>query len=138
MYVSVVISCNHSYTCGCRWAQFRQSIEEIDGKVQALTLNQDEVKYRNHIGGGFYVTVTSGYPCVDIRKFFLPPKETEVRATRKGVAILLHEWVEMKAVVNSINDKYVTLGTALPCYLQNDHNNQLSALQCCECNPFYQ
>ena len=124
--------------CWCRWAQFRQSIEEINSKVQALTLNQDEVKYRNHIGGGFYVSVTSGFPCVDIRKFFLPPQETEVRATRKGVAILLREWAEMKTVVNSINNKYVALGTALPCYFNEDHKSQLSALQCHDCYPFCQ
>jgi len=42
----------------------------------------------------------------------------------------------MKQIVEAINNKYAALGTALPCELQDDHLNQLGALQCCECYPF--
>jgi len=42
----------------------------------------------------------------------------------------------MKKIVDTINNLYPTLGTALPCYLGDDHVNQLEVLQCTECYPF--
>jgi len=42
----------------------------------------------------------------------------------------------MKKIIEAINDSYPTLATALPCYLTDDHQNQLGALNCCECYPF--
>ena len=44
--------------------------------------------------------------------------------------------MEMRKTIETINDAHPTLGTALPCYMQDDHNNQLSALECRECYPF--
>jgi len=118
----------------CRWAQFRQSIDEIESNVTALTSGQT-VKYCNHIGGGYYVSVTSGFNCVDFRKFFIPHGETEVKPTRKGLALRLHEWSEMRKLVEKINNAYPALGTAVPCYMQGDHANPLGALECKECCP---
>jgi len=42
----------------------------------------------------------------------------------------------MRKVIDTINNKYPALGTALPCYLGDDHLNQTSALNCRECSPF--
>ena len=122
-------------SCWCRWAQFRQSIEEIDAKVKAL-INGENVNYRQHIGGGHYVSVTTGFRCVDFRKFYMPYGQTEIRPTRGGIALRLNEWEEMQKLVETINNAYPALGTALPCYLQEDHQNQIGALRCKECNPF--
>jgi len=122
-------------SCWCRWAQFRQSIEEIDAKVKAL-VNNESVSYRQHIGGGHYVSVTSGFRCVDFRKWFMPYGQTEIRPTRSGIALRLSEWDEMQKLVETINTAYPTLGTTLPCYLEDDHQNQIGALRCRECYPF--
>ena len=122
-------------SCWCRWAQFRQSIEEIDAKVKAL-VNNESVSYRQHIGGGHYVSVTSGFRCVDFRKWFIPYGQTEIRPTRSGIALRLSEWAEIQKLVETINTAYPTLGTALPCYLEDDHQNQIGALRCRECYPF--
>jgi len=80
--------------------------------------------------------VTTGFRCVDFRKFYVPYGQQEIKPTRKGIALRLHECGEMKALMEAINNAYPTLGTALPCYLNDDHNNQLSALECRECYPF--
>ena len=32
----------------------------------------DPVSYKQSIGGAYYVSVTSGFYCIDIRKFYLP------------------------------------------------------------------
>jgi len=100
-------------------------------------LRADEsVGYKQHIGGGYYVSITSGFYCVDIRKFFIPYGETDVKPTRRGIALRLREWEDMKKIIDAINNAYPTLGTALPCYLGNDHMDQLGALRCTECYPF--
>jgi len=52
-----------------------------------------------------------------------------------GLVLRLRQWRFMKQIMEVIN-KYAALGTALPCYLQDDHLNQLEALQCRECYPF--
>lgn len=82
------------------------------------------------------MSVTSGFQCVDFRQFYMPYGGVEVRPTKKGVALRIREWVEFLRVVELINDAYPDLGTALPCYMEGDHANQMSALQCSECYPF--
>lgn len=94
------------------------------------------IKYQCHIGGGYYVSVTTGFLCVDFRKFFKPYNSAEVKPTRKGVALRLNEWIELRHLIDTIHATYPTLGTAVPCYLNDDHQNQLGALQCRECYPF--
>jgi len=42
----------------------------------------------------------------------------------------------MKKIVEEVNEKFPSLGTALPCYLSDDHQNQIGALNCRECYPF--
>jgi hypothetical protein len=49
-----------------RWAQFVESFDEIDNAINKLII--EEVKLRLHIGASWYVSVTTGYRCVDIRK----------------------------------------------------------------------
>jgi len=47
-------------------------IDEIETNVKALRINHP-VSYKTHICCGyFYVSITSGFNCVDIRKFHVP------------------------------------------------------------------
>jgi len=59
-----------------RWARFCQLSDDIDEKVTDLRVGKP-VQYRAHVGGGYFVSVTKGYKCVDFRKFYLPEGETE-------------------------------------------------------------
>ena len=126
--------------CCCRWAQFRLGFSEIDSQVKLalkdVTDGVQPVNYRQHIGGGCYVSVTKGFKCVDFRKFYIPYGQTEIRATRKGIALRLAEWDQMKKMMELVDGAYPTLANALPCYLAYDHQNQLAALDCRECHPF--
>jgi hypothetical protein len=54
----------------CRWAQF-EFFDEIDHSMAKLVDGQQEVKLQLHVGAGWYVSVTTGYRCVDIRKFYI-------------------------------------------------------------------
>jgi len=46
-------------------------INDIETNVEALHVNHP-VSYKAHIGGGYYVSITSGFNCIDIRKFYVP------------------------------------------------------------------
>jgi hypothetical protein len=118
-----------------RWAAFRQRIHDIDSAVKKLC-NNEQVKYQDHIGGGNYVSVTSGFRCVDFRNFFMPYGTTDIKPTKTGMALRLSEWAQMKTLVDEINNDYPQLAVTLPCYMQDDHQNQLGALECGECFPF--
>jgi len=53
----------------CRWVCFCQSLTEINIAVEQLDEVDREVKLWSHIGGGHHVSVTSGFRCVDFRKW---------------------------------------------------------------------
>jgi len=110
-------------------------IDEIETNIKALRVNHP-VSYKTHIGGGYYVSVTSGFNCIDIRKFYIPCGQTDPKPTRRGIALRLSEWTEIKKIINTINAKFPTLGTTLPCFYNEDHLDPLVALQCRDCHPF--
>jgi len=111
-------------------------VSEINDLVKALDGNKKNVDFLRHIGGGRYVSVTSGVLCVDFRKFFCASGTDEIKPTLSGIARRLHEWWKFVEIIKSIDDAYPALVTAVPCYTGDDHLNQLSALQCPECSPF--
>ena len=49
-----------------RWSPFTRAFDEIDNAVNDLQTNH-QLKYSYHIAGGYNVSVTAGYWCVDIR-----------------------------------------------------------------------
>jgi len=95
------------------------------------------VKYMVHIGGGWYISITAGFWCVDIRKFYVRYDEIRERPTKTGLALRLREWDELKNIIEFIHKSHPQLAVAKPCYEGDDHANQLSALSCNECYPFY-
>ena len=80
----------------------------------------ESVKLQHHIGGAYYVSVTSGYSCVDLRKFYQPydSKDGQIKATRMGVALRLDEWATLCQLIDTINTSYSSLASAVPCYYQ--------------------
>ena len=98
----------------------------------------ENLSFREHIGGGHYISVTSGYKCVDFRQWYHPysTEDGTIKPTKKGVTLRLDEWSGLCTLTDTINDTYPTLGSAQPCYYQNDHMNQEGWLQCTECHPF--
>ena len=97
-----------------------------------------DVKLQHHIGGA-YVSVTTGYSCVDLRKFYQPydSKDSQVKPTRRGMALRLDEWATLCHLIATINAAYPSLGNAVPCYYGDDHVNQQGWLDCIECHPFH-
>ena len=140
MYVCVFRVTSYYFQCSCwcfRWTCFSQLglFDDINEKLKQLP-DDKPVQFSAHVGGGYFVSVTKGYKCVDFRKFYMPEGQSEERPTRERITMRLREWDAMRVIVQSINQSYQSLGNAVSCYEGNDHCNQLSALQCTECYPF--
>ena len=73
---------------------------------------ENYVKYHEHIEGGHYISVTTGFRCVDFRRWFLPYDEQDPKPTKKGVALRLDEWAKMRKIVETIDDNHPTLASA--------------------------
>ena len=99
--------------------------------LRKTTAGDTNVKLRHHIGGAHYVSVTSDFHCVDFRKFYLPygtKTRDEIRPSHKGIALRLDEWSDLCVLTVSINAEHPSLANAHPCYLREDHMNQVGWL----------
>jgi len=62
-HVTLITSC---------WACLMSICQQINIELDDLQHYVRSVAYRAHIGYNYYVSVTSGYDCVDIRHFYVP------------------------------------------------------------------
>ena len=119
-----------------RWAHFtRMSIPAADAALQRIKDGQEDVHLQLPIGGKWYISVTKGIACVDIRQFYWNPLVGE-RPTRNGIALLFHQWTKLKELLPEIHAKYPILDKTEMCSSSPDHQNQEGSLNCPECNPF--
>jgi len=122
-----------------RCAYFVAMLAEIDEEAKQLNRKTRPVAYRKHIGDGYYVSVTTGFLCIDLRRFILPygcKSDEELRPTKSGIALRLDEWCEMKHIVCVVNSVFPSLANAKPCIEQRDHASQVGWLACTTCHPF--
>lgn len=117
-----------------RWKTFVDFLPEMENCVNMYD-HDETVEYKRHLGGNWYVSINKGYPCVDIRKFWLPEQEERVVATRKGIALGFKEFRLLSKLVEEINQNIPEMVDIVPCHRRDDHQNQLGALRCPECNP---
>lgn len=114
-----------------RWSQFHSYVDQIDDEVKRINDGSD-FRYRQHVGGGWYVSVTGGIRCVDFRRFFLNDKG-DVKPTRHGIGLRLHEWGTLKdIIINRLPNDLPRLMKAKPCF----HADFSKWLDCPECLPF--
>ena len=49
-----------------RWASFMRAIDEVQNAIYEIHTNP-QLKFRHHIGGGYYISLSADFKCVDIR-----------------------------------------------------------------------
>lgn len=120
------------------WVQRSQSTKQIDlfshtcEALDGVIKGKCGIAVRHCLGYAWWVSVTSGYYCVDIRKFYLPNPRREQKPTRTGITLNRSEWNKFKQLVQLAESHYPSVATALPYLdhpLHHDHH-------CPECNPF--
>ena len=112
-----------------RFVTLMLNVREIEESLRKVCATEF-VKHQEHIGGGWYVSVTTGFACVDIRKFFQPAFTYEERPTRTGFAIRISEWLAFVDAARLMMGENAFLSEIHPC---GDHS---SPAQCKECYPF--
>jgi hypothetical protein len=88
-------------------------------------------QFNYHLGGNHYVSITEGYGRVDLRKFWLPKGEDQIKPTRKGISLTFEAFRNLKDCANVIEKHLPELETVIPCF----HQNQMEMIRCGECNP---
>ena len=93
------------------WARLMSIREKVDIEVREVNRQMRQVAYRAHIGDLYYVSVTTGYGCVDIRRFYIPyGLESEyVRPTRNGLGLCLDEWAYLLELLPTIHEQHPEL-----------------------------
>jgi hypothetical protein len=79
-----------------------KEFENISEAVNQLH-EKKYVKYFKSIGQDFYVSVTTGFWCVDLRRFYTT-KEGALKPSRDGLALRLNEWNRLYDFRGQIND----------------------------------
>ncbi|KAJ8300698.1 hypothetical protein KUTeg_022217 [Tegillarca granosa] len=88
-----------------------------------IELGGGDAQFASHLGGNVYISVSKDYPFVNIRQFWKPKKCDDVKPTRKGdTSEVLPDFI------SEFKDR-------LPCWMGDDHLNQLGFIYCTECNP---
>jgi Transcriptional Coactivator p15 (PC4) len=93
-----------------RWVQFLHMIEDIDNAVNQLNTHQ-YVSYQAHIGGKWFVTVTTGFLCINLRQFYMNTA-LGLQPTRRGIALRVPEWVKLKEVITDVTDVFQNEGNS--------------------------
>jgi Transcriptional Coactivator p15 (PC4) len=89
-------------------------LSQVDEAVNQLITKQ-YVQLNLHLGGKCYISVTTGFACVDIREYYFNRTTKEVKPCKKGIALRISEWVALKDVVQQLNKKHAALADARSC-----------------------
>ena len=121
-----------------RRAHFIAVLSTVDECAKELNRETRPVACREHLGDGYYVSVTSGYACVDFREFYLPYGLTtdQVRPTKSGIALRLSEWKEFLKTIPAIHAEFPEFANAKRCVDDDSHLGQLGWQNCTSCFPF--
>jgi len=93
-----------------RWAHLMLTREKVDIEAREVNRQTRPVAYW-HIGNLYYVSVTIGYGCVDIRRFYVPYglASEYVHPTRNGLGLRLDEWAHLLELVPTIHRQHPEL-----------------------------
>ena len=79
-------------------------------------------------------SVKSGFPLVNIRRWFIPEGRQELTPTKTGIALTFLQWEKIKSAVTLVEE---LLNGELDkvSFCEESHQNQEGALTCSNCNP---
>ena len=118
-----------------RFVTFMFYLKDVDESLRKRYADTFD-NFRQHIGGAWYVSVSAGVACIDIRQFYLPLYGIEKKPTKTGFAIRFSEWIAFVVAVQQLIHENQHLVDIHPC--GDQHMTIEEALACKECHPFQQ
>jgi len=108
---SISVPENHVTLTTKHWAHFMSILEEVDIEAREVNRQTRPVAYRAHIGELYYVSVTSGYGSVDIRRFYVlyGLASENVRPTLYGIGLRFDEWAHLLKLLPTICEQHPEL-----------------------------
>jgi len=107
-----------------RWLRLLEQRERVD-KLLARIVAGEQIREEFHIGGPLYCSLQSPFWTVQLRNKFKDQESAEIKYTKKGVIVKKTEWNFIMDAAEEIRGKMPEIATASPCYLHEDHNNQV-------------
>ena len=108
-------------------------LENIDSAVDQYR-DSKSVDFIIHLGGNYHVSLKSGFPLVNIRRWFVPGDQQELTPTKTGIALTFLQWEKLKSAMPLVEELLNgELGKVSFC--EGSHQNQEGALTCSNCNP---
>ena len=89
-----------------------------------------------HYGVAWHVSLSKGFRCVDLQKFFIPTGQRTWKPTKTGIALHLNEWPTFKQAIDKLHRDNPTVANFTPCFLNLDHATPELIATCPECNPY--
>jgi len=115
-----------------RWAALIAYESQIDQSVIYLQTNQ-YVKFSTHIGGAYFIFVTTGWAFIDLREFYYNKAKVASLPTKHGIALTLDQWTQLKEINQQIRQHFPKLAKTEICV----HSNLSEMMECRECHPYY-
>ena len=108
-------------------------LENIDSALNQYR-DSKPVDLTLHLGGNYHVSVKSGFPLVNIRRWFVPGDRQELTPTKTGIALTFLQWEKLKSAMPLVEE---LLNGELDkvSFCEESHQNQEGALTCSNCNP---
>lgn len=117
------------------WATLLRDADDISEMLTRIKRGE-QVREKQHLSGGVYIQMATPFWTVHIRGHYKDKKDGEIKPSRKGVVLKHGEWERLLQIAPELKRQVPDLADARPCSLSDDHQNQMGALMCSECNPF--
>lgn len=117
------------------WVDLVSWADSIEAKVIELVRGLT-VKQKWHLGSNIFASIDSEFNnCIDIRQWFLPEGENDVMPTKKGIALPISQWHNLRDTIGPMEKFIPELAQLEPCNLSDDHKNEIGFLRCNHCSP---
>ena len=113
-----------------RWYKMRQAEEHVKAQIQEI-LSGNSVESKVHLGGLYFIQVSSRYSNVQIRQYAMPntgPKR--LYATKFGISMSIPEYAYFSCLVEEFTKRIKRYKSLVPCFTRASHSDS-----CVECYP---
>ena len=87
-------------------------------------------RFKKHIGNGIYISASSPFALIHIRKHFIVPNSLNIMPTKRGIAMHMSTIEDLPRVLTLLRRAHVQLTQ----YRRHDHENQEDCVACSTCN----